>query len=38
MLGYLFAQLVSKIIHLCGHDPPTWQTDGQMDRQTDDMR
>jgi len=30
----LFAQLVSKIFNLCGHDPPTSQTDGQ----TDDMR
>jgi len=27
-------QLVSKIFNLCGHDPPTLQTDGQ----TDDMR
>jgi len=30
----LFTQLVSKIFSLCGHDPPTLQTD----RQTDDMR
>jgi len=30
----LIAQLVSKIFNLCGHDPPTSQTD----RQTDDMR
>jgi len=30
----LFSQLVSKIFNLCGHDPPTSQTDGQ----TDDMR
>jgi len=30
----LFAQLVSKIFNLCGHDPPTSQTDGQTDRQT----
>jgi len=34
----LFAQLVSKIFILCGHDPPTSQTDrwtdGQTDRQT----
>jgi len=37
MLDYLFAQLVSKIFNLCGHDPPMshrqtdrW-TDGQMD-------
>jgi len=30
----LFAQLVSKIFTLCGHDPPTSQTDGQTDRQT----
>jgi len=35
MLGYLFMQLVSKIFNLCGHDPPTSQTDGQTDRQTD---
>jgi len=34
----LFAQLVSKIFNLCGHDPPTSQTDGQTDRETDDMR
>jgi len=27
MLGSLFAQLVSKIFNLCGHDPPTSQTD-----------
>jgi len=27
-------QLVSKIFNLCGHDPPTSQTD----RQTDNMR
>jgi len=33
----LFAQLVSKIFNLCGHDPPTSQTDGQIDGQTDDM-
>jgi len=26
-------QLVSKIFNLCGHDPPTLQTDGQTDRQ-----
>ena len=25
----LFAQLVSKFFNLCGHDPPTSQTDGQ---------
>ena len=30
----MFAQLVSKIFNLCGHDPPTSQTDGQIDRQT----
>jgi len=23
MLGYLIAQLVSKIFNPCGHDPPT---------------
>jgi len=27
-------QLVSKVFNLCGHDPPTLQTDGQ----TDNMR
>jgi len=32
MLGYLFMQLVSKIFNLCGHDPPTSQTDGQTTR------
>ena len=25
----MFAQLVSKIFNLCGHDPPTSQTDRQ---------
>jgi len=32
----LFAQLVSKIFNLCGHDPPTSQTDRQTtcDRKT----
>jgi len=34
MLGYLFAQLVSKIFNLCGHDPPTSQTGRQTDGQT----
>jgi len=38
----MFAQLVSKIFSLCGHDPPTSQTDrqadGETDVQTDDMR
>jgi len=29
---------VSKISNLCDHNPPTSQTDGQTDRQTDDMR
>ena len=42
MLGQLFAQLVSKIFNLCGHDPSTSQTDrltdGQSDGQRDDMR
>ena len=28
----LIAQLVSKIFHLCGHDPPTSQTDGRTDK------
>jgi len=32
------AQLVSKIFKLCGHDPPTSQTDRWTDRQTDNMR
>ena len=31
--NYLFARLVSKIFNLCGHDPPTSQTD----RRTEDM-
>jgi len=30
----LFAQLVSKIFNLCGHDPPTSQTDRQTDSRT----
>ena len=34
MLGKLFTQLVSKIFNLCGHDPPTSQTDRQTDGQT----
>jgi len=34
MLGYLLAQLVSKIFNLCGHDPPTSQTEGRTDGQT----
>jgi len=32
MLSELFAQLVSKIFNLCGHDSPTSQTDRQTDR------
>jgi len=31
-------QLASKISDLCDPDPPTSQTDGRTDRQTDDMR
>jgi len=31
-------QLVSKISNLCDHKSRTLQTDGQTDRQTDDMR
>jgi len=31
-------QLVSKISNLCDPDPPTSQTDGRTDRQTDDMQ
>jgi len=27
-------QIVSKIFDLCGHDPPTSQTDGETDGQT----
>jgi len=34
----LFTQLASKIFNLCGHDPPTSQTDRQTDGQTDDTR
>jgi len=34
MVGELFVKLVSKIFNLCGHDPPTSQTDGQTDGQT----
>jgi len=30
----LLVQLVSKIFNLCGHDPPTLETD----RRTDDKR
>jgi len=30
-VGLLFAQLVSQIFSLFGHDPPTFQTDGQAD-------
>jgi len=30
----LFAQLVFKIFGLCGHDPPTSQTERQTDGQT----
>jgi len=33
-VGLMFVQLASKIFNLCGHDPPTSQTD----RWTDDMR
>jgi len=29
MLAKLFVQLVSKIFNVCGHDPPTLQTDRQ---------
>jgi len=32
------AIIVSKIFNLCGHDPPTSQTDRWIDIQTDDMR
>jgi len=28
----VIAQLVSKIFNLCGHDPPTLQTERQTDR------
>jgi len=38
ILGYLFTQVVSKIFDLCGHDPPTSQTDRQTDGRTDDMQ
>jgi len=34
----LFAQLVSKIFNLCGHDPPTSQTDRRTDGRTDHMQ
>jgi len=36
--GLRSAQLFSKIFNLCGHDPPTSQTDGRTDGQTDGMR
>jgi len=40
MSGKLFAQLVSKIFNLCGHDPPTSdrRTERQTDRRTDRRR
>jgi len=31
-------QLVSEISNLCGPDPPTLQTDGHTEGQTDDMQ
>jgi len=31
----MLEQLISKIFNLSGHNPPTSQTDGQADRQTD---
>jgi len=31
-------KLFLKNSNLCDHNPPTLQTDGQTDRQTDDMR
>jgi len=34
ILDFLFVQLVSKIFNLCGHDPPTSQTDKWSDGQT----
>jgi len=34
-VGLIDPKLVSKIFNLCGHDPPTSQTDRQTDRQTD---
>ena len=34
-VGLMIVQLVSKIVELCGHDPPTSQTDRQTDRRTD---
>jgi len=33
-LGELFEQFVSKILNLCGHDPPMSQTDEETGRQT----
>jgi len=35
MLRYLSLQLVSNISDLCSHDPPTSQTDGWTDKETD---
>jgi len=41
-VGLIVHAISSKIFNLCGHDPPTSQTDrqtdGQTDGQTDDMR
>ena len=34
-VGLTVCQLVSKIFKLCGHDPPTSQTDRQTGRQAD---
>jgi len=34
-VGLIVRALVSKIFNLCGHDPPTSQTDGQTDGQMD---
>jgi len=35
VLGYVPMQLFAKISNLCDPDPPTSQTDGQIDRETD---
>jgi len=37
-VGLIVRQLVSRIFNLCGHDPPTSQTDRRTDGRSDNMR